>query len=128
LKTYFLSKMPALLSGASVAVVSGAVFTAYFVKWAKRRYKAISKDYSIDIDEYVGQKPTLVEMVQCALLRRYILKTRDVNDKPYKIAADDANDLKGLQVTRRAREGEEAASQKAQGKWKKAPLIIGSIR
>lgn len=120
--------MSLLIAGTSAAILSGAALAA-LARWAKRRYRAIRRDYPVDIDEYVGQKPTLTEIVQCALLRRYILKTRDVNDRPYRIAVDEASDLTGLQVTRRAKEGEEAASsQRARGKWKKAPLIIGSIR
>jgi len=116
-----------LTVGSAAAVVSGAAF-ALLASWAKRRYEIIRQDYPIDIDEYVHQKPNLKEKIQCALLRRFIRKSRDLNnDKPYKIAVDEATDLQGLQVTRRAMEGEKPASQKVQ-RWKKAPIIIGSIR
>lgn len=115
-----------IIGGAVATVLSGATFAAV-VTWAKRRYKILRQDYPVDIDAYVNQKPTLMEKIQCALLRRYLRKARDIRSNneqpPYQIAVDhQAEDLQGLQITRRAHKGETPS------KWKKAPLIIGSIR
>jgi len=114
-----------LLGVGAATVLSGATFAAV-ARWARRRYKILRQDYPVDIDAYVRQKPTLMEQIQCALLRRYLRNWRDIDnsDTPYQIAVDhEADDLKGLQITRRAHKGETASA-----KWKKAPLIIGSIR
>lgn len=108
--------------GLAVAMVST-------VAWAKNTYNKIAKQHAskIDVDAYIGSKPTNMEALQCALISTYTKTTRRLNSKPYRLLAQDSTQVEGLKITRRATENE-TATDTSGGEGRKPPLVIGTIR
>lgn len=110
---------------AAVTGIVGAAATTAVVVWAKKKYRAIAQEASIDVDGWTQQgDPTAMEAIQTVLMYLFAKKRHQINEKRYRIIAEKSNNVPGLKTTRRAKENESTVDN-TEGK---PPLIVGSMR